>query len=419
MGMLHNVAVEIEEKTQVLAVGATKASAIVTVVSYADLHLTAGTPSGTLAFGTPDPGDTVVLTGLPGEAGPVTFTCVAAAPGANEFSDADELAALIDALDDLGASNLAGTITITVATAGAAMNSATIGGTGTFVALAITFSGGIDAAILTVDGTELVESTDWDAETSNDVTADNLQAAIDALARVSAANPAANAITVLAADEGYTGNTIALATSDATNLTISGATLSGGTYLFSGSLTPAPILNSGGVVQAAPSFSGSTFLTEVQNEALVVAQGDYFIDYRSGRYKVFTPDGESGSITATWKVAKMKVQADIVATFADEMTVNQKLTVLAEGEVTVTTAGTPVAPPSNASAKAVLITNNNVDGTLCAVGLAATVDANSTPPIGRVLSAYDSTVVYVSANSNEIYVDSTVSAKKFTYQILG
>jgi hypothetical protein len=105
---------------------------------------------------------------------------------------------------------------------------------------------------------------------------------------------------------------------------------------------------------------------------------------------------------------------------ATELTLS-KLTakVIAEGEVTVTTAGTPVALPSNTSAKAVLVTNNNLDGTICAVGLNATVDANSTPNIGRVLNALDSTVVYVNENSNEVYVDSSVSAKKFTYQILG
>lgn len=95
------------------------------------------------------------------------------------------------------------------------------------------------------------------------------------------------------------------------------------------------------------------------------------------------------------------------------------LQVIAEGEVTVVTAGTPVAVPANANAKAVCVFNNNEDGTICAAGLAASVDALSTPRIGRILYAGDGTKFDVASNSNEVYVDSTVSAKKFTYQILG
>lgn len=101
------------------------------------------------------------------------------------------------------------------------------------------------------------------------------------------------------------------------------------------------------------------------------------------------------------------------------LVVSERLRVLGESEVTVTTAGTPVAAPANASARAVMVINNNVDGKKIVVGLQATVDALSTPPIGRVLNAYDATIVHVQANSNEVYIDSSVSSKKATVQILG
>jgi hypothetical protein len=308
-GMLANAAFENQQVNQELQVGAQPAQGTVTVVDYSKLTEETATPSATLAFGAPDPGDTIVLTGLPSETGPVVFTCVAADPAADEFTDADELAALIDGLDDLGASNAAGTITITVATAGTKMNAATVTGTGTFNALSIAFSGGQDHAVLTVidaDGTvhALVEGTDWTAETSNDVTADNLATAIDGLDDVTAADPAAAAITVVAAEVGYSGTLIGLQTSDAVNLTISGATLalaeSG--YIFDFVLSPAPIMHADGTHQAKPSFndSGATFVNEVGRRDLVVAQGDWWIDFRTGQGRVFTPDGQSGTVVATW-----------------------------------------------------------------------------------------------------------------------
>lgn len=479
LGMLHNVAVEIEEKTQVLAVGALAAAGAVEVVDYDKLTEKAATPSTTITFGTPDDGDTIIISNLPTDGNKV-FTKVAATPGADEFSSIAELTALIDALTDLGASDDGTTITITVATAGTGMNSATITGSGTFSALAITFSGGQNHATLTVtdaDGTAhvLTEGTDFTSETSNAITAESLKDAIHALTSVNATRDD-QTVNIVAASVGYSGKLIGLATSDAVNLTISGATLtlaeSG--YIFTGKLTPAPILNSAGSAQAKPSFTGSTFVTEVDFENLVVSQGQYWIDYRTGAYKVYTPDGQSGSITATWNVAKMKIDATletgdieigaveikdgdtdaranvkaantarstatvVVATqsidaagavlstsaLATQATLAALLAkidlkVIAEGEITVTTAGTPVAAPSNASAKAVLVMNNNKDGKEIAVGLNASVDANSTPQIGRVLGALDSTVIYVSANSNEVYVDATADGSKASYQILG
>lgn len=80
---------------------------------------------------------------------------------------------------------------------------------------------------VTVGGTVLTEGVDWTASVSNASTATSLAAAISGLASVNAV--AAGAIvTVTAADPGLAGNSIGTLTSDAVNLTVGGATLSGG-----------------------------------------------------------------------------------------------------------------------------------------------------------------------------------------------
>ncbi len=86
---------------------------------------------------------------------------------------------------------------------------------------------GQNPAVLTVNGTALTEGTDWDAATDNDTTAADLETAIEAVTNISSSATGA-AITVSAAATGTAGNAYTLATSDAVNLTISGATLTGG-----------------------------------------------------------------------------------------------------------------------------------------------------------------------------------------------
>jgi hypothetical protein len=199
------------------------ATGTVEVVDYTALAQTTATASGDIMFGTPAPTDTVVVTGPDG--GPYTFTMVAIDPEANEFIDAESLRLLLNAIDGIDAMNSSGTISITVEEPGAAANSWTITGTGTWSALSITFSGGQDPATLTVAGTVLTESTDWTAETSNDTTADNIVAALPA--EVIGINTAGS-IALTAATAGTAGNAVALVTTDETNLTISGALLTGG-----------------------------------------------------------------------------------------------------------------------------------------------------------------------------------------------
>lgn len=208
-----------------VATAAVAASGTVEVVDYTKLAEATATASGDITFGTPDPTDTVVVTGPDG--GPYTFTCVASDPEAGEFVDADQLAYLINTIVGLDAANVAGTISLTVETAGTVPNDWTVTGTGTFSALNITFSGGQDHAVLTVNGTPLVEGTDWDAASDNDTTAASLELAIEAVTDITSSATAA-AITVEAATAGAAGNAYTLATSDVTNLTISGATLTGG-----------------------------------------------------------------------------------------------------------------------------------------------------------------------------------------------
>lgn len=81
---------------------------------------------------------------------------------------------------------------------------------------------------ITVGTTVLTEGVDFTAETSNDVTATNIAAAVDALALVSAAAVGA-VVTVTAATAGTAGNAIALATNGGADMTVSGANLEGGT----------------------------------------------------------------------------------------------------------------------------------------------------------------------------------------------
>lgn len=225
-----------------------RASATLTVVGFAALHGNKATgtieildfslmteeiavPSGTITYGTPDNGDTVIFTDLPTD-GTVTFTKAAVViDPLTEFSTIAELTALIDGLDDLGATDNGTVITITVSTGGTEMNDATVTGTGTFSALSLTFSGGQDHAVIEVDGDNYTEGTDFDAETSNTVTATNLAAAIDGGTNDVDAAAVDEIVTVTAEVLGEAGNAITMSvdSGDENSVELSGATLEGGT----------------------------------------------------------------------------------------------------------------------------------------------------------------------------------------------
>ena len=143
----------------------------------------------------------------------------------------------IEAVTGISSVAAANVITATVVATGTAGNAFTLT-TSDAVNLTISgalFAGGRDAGTVTVAGQVLTAvaagpgANQFVAATSNDVTADNLAAAIDSLASVTAANPAAAVITVKAATVGVAGNSIGLVVSASNSgVTRSGATLTGG-----------------------------------------------------------------------------------------------------------------------------------------------------------------------------------------------
>jgi len=92
---------------------------------------------------------------------------------------------------------------------------------------AATLAGGYDNLTVTVNGTALVQGSDWNAGASNNAAATALASAINALANIGAS--ANSAVVTITADEANTtANGYALVTSSAPAATVSGATLSGG-----------------------------------------------------------------------------------------------------------------------------------------------------------------------------------------------
>lgn len=97
--------------------------------------------------------------------------------------------------------------------------------TGTYTVVAFA---GLTGDTVTVDGVTLTEGVDWIAGTSNADTATSLATAINALDNVNA-SAAGAVVTVTAVVKGTAGNSITTVTGGGADLTVSGATLSGGT----------------------------------------------------------------------------------------------------------------------------------------------------------------------------------------------
>lgn len=87
--------------------------------------------------------------------------------------------------------------------------------------------GTLTGATVTVSGDPLIEGTNWDADTSDEVTAGSLAGAISLVAGISATN-VGNLITIVADVVGAAGNTIELTTSHPANASVSAPTLIGG-----------------------------------------------------------------------------------------------------------------------------------------------------------------------------------------------
>lgn len=142
---------------------------------------------------------------------------------------ATNLAAAIDGAEIVGASAATDTVTVTATTAGTAGNSIALAqDAGTDIVLSgALLTGGQEHGEITVDAVTYVQGTDFTAETSNDVTATNLAAAIDADDQ--GASATTNVVNITAATAGSAGNAIDLSevtTSGA--VTLSAATLTGG-----------------------------------------------------------------------------------------------------------------------------------------------------------------------------------------------
>lgn len=150
------------------------------------------------------------------------------AKGATDADTAKNLKNAIHTLADTNATRSNETINITATTAGTAGNSIALTTTASGITLSgATLTGGIAARVITLQGTTLTEGSEWNANTSNDATAFNLAAAMDAVSGFTASSTA-NVVTVWWDAPGTAGNAKTLVTSDATNLPVSGATLSGG-----------------------------------------------------------------------------------------------------------------------------------------------------------------------------------------------
>lgn len=153
----------------------------------------------------------------------------------NAATDNDTTAAsletAIEAVTNINSTVLAAVITVEAAAIGAAGNAYTLATNAAVEGLTIsgaTLTGGQDAGTFTIGSDTITEGSDFNVATSNNQTATNIAAAIEALTGVGAtANGAV--VTITADASGTGGNAKALTTTaPAEAVTLSGATLAGG-----------------------------------------------------------------------------------------------------------------------------------------------------------------------------------------------
>jgi len=92
---------------------------------------------------------------------------------------------------------------------------------------------------------------------------------------------------------------------------------------------------------------------------------------------------------------------------------------LSEYELTVETAGEPEQVTANKSAQKVIIANNHSDGRIVVLGLEATVDALSNPPVGLMIGSGINGNMPVHYDASEVWVDASLDGTKVTVQIFG
>lgn len=219
--------------------------------------------------------------------------------GAAEFETIAELTALITALASVNATDNGTVITVEAAAGGTAGNSITLAEVGALGVSGATLTGGRAAATIEVNGTTLTANVDFVAATNNNTTAENLRAAIHAIAGVTATrNNAIITVTADAADE--TGNSITLATSVTGFATRSGATLAGGEDLCT-------VVVNGVSFVAGVDFTPltSNTITAQALKAAINASEDPLID---------------GILTASGSGATLTITADTGGTAGDSIT---------------------------------------------------------------------------------------------------
>jgi len=200
-------------------------------------------------------------------------------------------------------------ITVTAHVAGSAGNAlATVTSSAPAVSVQqALLAGGIDAATVNVNGTTLVESTDFNAVTSNNQTATNLAAAIDALALVNAPAPAAAVITVSADAVSSAGNAYVF------SKTGSGLTLSGTGHL------------AGGVDGLNVTISGTagTAQKTVNAAAMTGAVSGNMISYHATNASV--------TVTTSWQYLPFGFKSKHVAVHVNDTTASHNLYLSLDG----------------------------------------------------------------------------------------
>jgi len=188
-------------------------------------ELVAVAATGTVTYGAPANGDTLVVNGR-------TFTKRAAVALNDEFISITTLTILINSMAEVNATDDGTTITITAVTAGTDGNAITLAKTGSALTLSdTTLLGGEDVVFVTIADVDLVAGTDFEIGADEDETAENLADAINANATLSAlveAVAVTDTVTLTAVATGTGGNSITTVTSESAGISVEGAALTGG-----------------------------------------------------------------------------------------------------------------------------------------------------------------------------------------------
>ncbi len=235
---------------------------------------------------------------------------------------AANLEVAIEAVTDISSSATNAVITVSAAATGTAGNAYTLA-TSNIEAVTVSgalLTGGRAATTVTVAGTALVANVNWTAETSNNVTADNLSAAIDAISEVTAANPAAAVITVIAAAPGTAGNAYGLVTSNTEAVTVGAATLASGTDLYavtvSGTGSDAQVTVNAEPTAGATSAAQNAFYEDQASTALTSAFVAFDWGFSAG-YVRLVNDETSGTDTIVFSYDGVNTHGTL--TFGEEL----------------------------------------------------------------------------------------------------